>query len=123
MPNITLSPVIAAVRRAASPLTGGTTDYDPLLELIGDARLVLLGEASHGTQEFYRARAEITRRLIREKGFTAVAVEADWPDAYRVNRYVRGRGGDASSEEALGGFRRFPTWMWRNTEVLNFVEW
>lgn len=68
-------------------LHGHQTDYDPLMELIGEARVVLLGEASYGTQEFYRERAEITRRLIREKGFTAVAVEADWPDAYRVNRY------------------------------------
>src|SRR5262249_24634556 len=123
MPNVIFSPVTDAVRRAASPLTGEPGDYDPLLALIGDARLVLLGEASHGTQEFYRARAEITQRLIREKGFTAVAVEADWPDAYRVNRYVRSLGEDASSEEALGGFRRFPTWMWRNTEVRAFVDW
>ena len=65
-------------------------DYDRLLEFIGDARFVLLGEASHGTHEFYRHRAQITKRLIQEKGFTVVAVEADWPDAYRVNRYVRG---------------------------------
>nr|WP_228021576.1 erythromycin esterase family protein [Romeria gracilis] len=79
----------AALRQAAHPLTGEATDYDPLMELIGDARFVLIGEASHGTHEFYRERAEITKRLIQEKGFTAVAVEADWPDAYRVNRYVR----------------------------------
>src|SRR5437762_3653628 len=111
MPNITLSPVLDAVRRAASPLTGETADYDPLLELIGEARFVLLGEASHGTHEFYRARAEITRRLIREKGFVAVAVEADWPDAYRVNRYVRGANDDSNPDQALAGFKRFPTWM------------
>ena len=80
---------IEAVRAAAVPLTGEAGDWDALLELVGDARFVLLGEATHGTHEFYRARAEITRRLIVEKGFTAVAVEADWPDAYRVNRYVR----------------------------------
>src|SRR5713101_3097495 len=84
------------VRRAAHPLTGKTEDYDPLLVLIGDARFVLIGEASHGTHEFYRERARITKRLITEKGFTAVAVEADWPDAYRVNRYVRGASDDAS---------------------------
>ena len=98
-------------------------DYDPLLELIGDASLVLLGEASHGSHEFYRERALITRRLIEEKGFTGVAVEADWPDAYRVNRYVRGAREDADAEEALRGFQRFPTWMWRNAEVLDFVGW
>jgi erythromycin esterase-like protein len=111
-----------AVRHAAIPLTGAEGDYDALLELVGDARFVLLGEATHGTHEFYRARADITRRLVREKGFTAVAVEADWPDAYRVNRYVRGQGGDASADEALGGFERFPQWMWRNTEIIRLVE-
>ena len=112
-----------ALLREAHPLTGSTSDYDPLLELIGDANLVLLGEASHGTHEFYRERALITRRLIEEKGFAGVAVEADWPDAYRVNRYVRGAREDADAEEALRGFRRFPTWMWRNAEVLDFVGW
>ncbi len=111
------------VRPAAQELTGATRDYDALLERIGDARFVLLGEATHGTHEFYTERAEITRRLIREKGFSAVAVEADWPDAYRVNRYVQGIDDDASAEEALGDFRRFPTWMWRNTVVRDFAEW
>ncbi len=115
--------MVEAVRGAVHPLTGGAGDYDPLLERIGDARFVLLGEASHGTHEFYRERAQITRRLIREKGFTAVAVEADWPDAYRVNRYVRGRGDDAEAIDALAGFRRFPAWMWRNADVLDFVGW
>src|SRR5919205_993264 len=91
------------------PLTGAAADHDPLLERVGEARFVLLGEASHGTHEFYRARAQITKRLIQEKGFTAVAVEADWPDAYRVNCYVRGAGQDTTADEALGGFRRFPT--------------
>ena len=84
---------------------------------------MLIGEASHGTHEFYRERAQITKRLIREKGFTAVAVEADWPDAYRVNRYVRGRGDDAEAIDALAGFQRFPAWMWRNADVLDFVGW
>lgn len=108
---------------AAHPLVGEADDYDPLLTLIGEARFVLLGEASHGTHEFYRERAQITKRLIREKGFTAVAVEADWPDAYRVNRYVRGRGDDAEAVDALAGFRRFPAWMWRNADVLDFIGW
>jgi erythromycin esterase-like protein len=118
------TPTLAeAIRRAAHPLAGHAGDYDALLELVGDARVVLLGEASHGTHEFYHERARITRRLIEEKGFTTVAVEADWPDAYRVNRFVRGVGDDASASDALGGFRRFPTWMWRNTDVLDFVAW
>ncbi len=112
-----------SIRVAAHPLVGAPHDFDPLLRLIGDARFVLIGEASHGTHEFYRIRAEITKRLIREKGFTSVAVEADWPDAYRVNWYVQGRGTDEDAEEALEGFRRFPQWMWRNADVLDFVGW
>ena len=115
--------VVEAVRAAAVPLTGDAGDWDALLDLVGDARFVLLGEATHGTHEFYRARDEITRRLVREKGFTAVAVEADWPDAYRVNRYVRGAGTDTTPDAALGGFRRFPQWMWRNTDVVELVAW
>src|SRR5207237_9222443 len=90
-----------AVRAAARRLTGGAEDYDPLMKLIGDTPIVLLGEASHGTHEFYHERARITRRLIKEKGFTAVAVEADWPDAYRVNRFVRGASEDFDAVEAL----------------------
>jgi erythromycin esterase-like protein len=112
-----------AVVSAARPLSGGAFDYDPLVEFAGEAKRVLLGEASHGTHEFYRERAQITKRLIVEKGFSAVAVEADWPDAYRVNRYVRGDSKDAGASEALSGFRRFPTWMWRNADVLDFVGW
>ena len=82
--------LVKAVREAAYPLAGTARDYDALMDLVGEARFVLLGEASHGTHDFYHERAQITERLITEKGFTAVAVEADWPDAYRVNRYVRG---------------------------------
>ena len=111
------------VQEAAHPLIGDAHDYDPLMTLIGDAPLVLIGEASHGTHEFYRERAQITKRLIKEKGFTAVAVEADWPDAYRVNRYVRGMSTDSDAVEALSGFKRFPSWMWRNADVLDFVGW
>ncbi|MBR0665497.1 hypothetical protein GXW71_14135 [Roseomonas hellenica] len=110
-------------RRRITPLSGGAQDYDELLEAIGEARFVLLGEASHGTHEFYEERARITRRLIEEKGFAAVAVEADWPDAYRVNRYVQGAGEDLDAGAALMDFRRFPTWMWRNQVVVDFVEW
>src|ERR687890_1538637 len=120
----TVDPIlIDTVREAAHPLSGAAEDYDPLMDLAGDARLVLLGEATHGTHDFYHERAQITKRLIEEKGITAVAVEADWPDAYRVDRYVRGVSTDADATEALGGFKRFPTWMWRNTDVVEFVEW
>lgn len=122
-PAASPSDALTLLRRVAHPLTGASGDFDPLLDLIGDARFVLLGEASHGTHEFYRARADITRRLIEEKGFTGVAVEADWPDAYRVNRFVRGTNDDADAEEALSGFKRFPTWMWRNADVLDFIGW
>ncbi|HEX7595630.1 MAG TPA: erythromycin esterase family protein [Gemmatimonadaceae bacterium] len=111
------------LRRSAHPLSGNRLDFDPLIELVGDSRLVLLGEASHGTHEFYGARAEITKRLIREKGFSAIAVEADWPDAYRVNRYVQGRGNDTDASQALDGFKRFPQWMWRNADVVDFIGW
>lgn len=111
------------IRKASQPLEGDAHDYDNLLKLIHEARFCLLGEATHGTHEFYRERAEITKRLIKEKGFTAIAVEADWPDAFRVNRYVRSLGDDRNADEALSGFKRFPTWMWRNTVVFDFVEW
>jgi erythromycin esterase-like protein len=115
--------VTESLRKSAHPLRGMAKDYDPLLELTSDARFVLIGEASHGTHEFYRERAQITKRLILEQGFNAIAVEADWPDAYRVNRYVRGSGSDREAIEALEGFKRFPTWMWRNADVLDFIGW
>src|SRR5437899_6695701 len=111
------------VREIAQPLAGEARDYDALLQLIGDARFVLIGEASHGTHEFYFERAAITKRLIAEKGFSIVAIEADWPDSARVHRYVRGVNLDAHPDQALSGFRRFPTWMWRNIVMLEFVEW
>lgn len=123
MPARLKSALVDKLRGIGQPLTGATADYDFLLETIGDTRFVLLGEASHGTHEFYRERARITKRLIEEKAFTAVAVEADWPDAYRVDRYVRGTGDDAESVEALAGFERFPAWMWRNADVLDFIGW
>ncbi len=111
------------VAAAAIDAPGGMPPREVLDELIGEARVVLIGESSHGTHEFYDARAEITKWLIEEKGFNAVAAEADWPDAYRVNRYVQGLGADDSPEEALRGFERFPGWMWRNTVVRDFVGW
>ncbi|MDB5883223.1 MAG: Erythromycin esterase [Ramlibacter sp.] len=117
------SELLDALHTHLHPVHANPADYDPLLRLIGDARLVLLGEASHGTQDFYRERIAITRRLITEQHFTAIAVEADWPDAWRVNRYVRGLSDDADASAALAGFQRFPSWMWRNTEVRDFLEW
>lgn len=109
--------------KSYSLITGSSVDYLSLLDMVGEARIVLIGEASHGTHEFYRERNRITKELIRYKGFNAVAVEADWPDAYRVNRFVRGMGNDHNAEEALRDFQRFPAWMWRNTDVAAFVGW
>ncbi len=111
------------VASAAIDAPGGIPSHEVLEDLIGDARVVLIGESSHGTHEFYEARAEITKWLIENKGFNAIAAEADWPDAYRVNRYVRSLSDDSTPEEALGGFERFPAWMWRNTVVRDFVGW
>ena len=94
--------LVQIIRAAAHKIAVTATDYDPLVELIGDARFVLLGEASHGTHDFYQQRAQVPRRSIEEKKFTAVAVEADWPDAYRVNRYVRGTGAEMGRRRLLG---------------------
>ena len=114
---------IKKIREKAVVINSATDVADEILALVGDARYVLIGEASHGTHEFYQYRAAITNRLIEERDFSAVAVEADFPDAYRVNRYVRGFGGDVTADDALSAFSRFPLWMWRNREVLEFVEW
>ena len=114
---------VAAIRAAARPITGSTGDYDPLLAITREATFVLLGEASHGTEEFYRERARITQRLAREQGFTAMAIEGDWPDAERVNRYVRGLGDDRTAVQALSGFTRFPEWMWPNAPTRDLIEW
>ncbi len=112
-----------AIAEQATPMVGAHVDFDQLLDRIGDARFVLLGEASHGSHEFYRIRAELSKRLIREKGFAAIAAEADWPDASRINRYVRGGGEDAEASDALSEFQRFPQWMWRNADILDLVGW
>lgn len=101
----------------------GDADLDHLAELVAHKRIVLLGEATHGTHEFYDLRAALTRRLITEHGFAAVAVEGDWPDALRADRYVRNQGDDEDADSALGAFERFPRWMWRNDDVARFVEW
>ena len=110
------------IKKSAHPISGNPRDYDPLMKMIGDARFVLLGEATHGTHEFYRERALITRRLIEEKGFDAVVLEADWTDAYRVNEFVQGASRDRTAEQSLSGFTRFPQWMWRNTDFRDLVD-
>src|SRR5436190_18294977 len=118
----TLTRAAKAVAEVAHPI-GSESDYEPLRQLAGNHQVVLIGEASHGTHEFYEIRAELTKRMIAENGFRSLAVEADWPDALRVHRYVQGSGTEASAEAALGDLKRFPQWMWRNTVVLEFVEW
>lgn len=114
--------LLNSVRDHAVRLDGNLRDYEELLDQVGERSLVLLGESTHGTSEFYHMRAQITQRLIEEKGFDAVAVEADWPDAYRLNRFALGIG-DEESEQAFADFERFPRWMWRNRDVLRFIEW
>ena len=123
MPAIAERSLVDLVAHAAQPLTGDHTDFDAILSLAANARVVLIGEASHGTHEFYRIRAELTKRLIRELGFDGVAAEADWPDAYRITRYVHARGEDTDAADSLSDFARFPQWMWRNADVLDFVGW
>lgn len=117
------SAALDAVRSHARPLGPQLDGLAPLLELLVGNRFALLGEASHGTHEFYAQRAEITKRLITSQACQAVVIEGDWPDAYRVNRWVRGLDRDGTAAEALSGFERFPTWMWRNTAVRDFVHW
>src|SRR5688572_14996546 len=115
--------LLAEVKKLSRPLRT-PADLGSLLDRVKDARVVLLGEASHGTHEYYTWRAEITERLVEEHGFSFVAVEGDWPDCYRVNRFVKGYT-DAPSDarEALGAFRRWPTWMWANEEVADLAAW
>lgn len=115
--------LLAALRSLALPL-GSAADLDPLMVRIGDARCVLLGEATHGTHEFYTWRAELSRRLILERGFSFIAVEGDWPDCYRVNRYAKGYvDAGSTAREVLRAFARWPTWMWANEEVADLAEW
>lgn len=106
MPNS----LVDVISEKAEALVGAPDDFNSLIDLIGDARVVLIDKASHDTHEFYRIRAQISKVLIAQRGFNAVAVEADWPDAYRVNRFVRGASKDSDSVEALSGFQRFPQW-------------
>jgi erythromycin esterase-like protein len=111
---------VEEARGAATPLTGAPGELDALVARLAQSEVVLIGEATHGTEEFYRLRAEISQRLIAEHGFAGVVIEGDWPHARRVDRAVRG---GAQDPDPLGGFTRFPTWMWRNTAVRDFVDW
>jgi erythromycin esterase-like protein len=115
--------LVKEIRHFAQEITGSEQDYDALMEDIGDSSIVLLGEASHGSEEFYDERARITQRLIRQKGFSAVALEADWPDVRRIHQYLHLLQAEDSPASALGNFKRFPLWMWRNREMEKLVEW
>lgn len=123
MNNTDIKEVVELLNSSAYPLEN-SDDLDPLMALIGDAKYVMLGEASHGTHEYYTWRAKITQRLIKEKNFSFVAVEGDWPDCYRVNRFAKGylnSGKDTRS--VLSEFNRWPTWMWANWEMVAFIDW
>jgi erythromycin esterase-like protein len=115
-------PAVAQQLRALATPLESERSYDRLLDVIGDARFVLLGESTHGTHEFYVERARITQRLIEEKGFDAVVLEAEWPNMERVDSYVSGGESARSAEEALSAFTEFPRWMWRNREFADFLE-
>ncbi|WP_133130732.1 erythromycin esterase family protein [Legionella yabuuchiae] len=114
--------LVHILNEAAIPISH-QKNYEAILDDIGDARFVLMGEATHGTEEFYQTRIELTKLLIEQKGFMAVAIEGDWPDSYRINRYIMGLDGDDTAHEALQDFQRFPTWMWRNTTMPPFLSW
>jgi len=113
---------IAAIKSEARALSGAE-DYERVAAWVGDASVVLLGEASHGTHDFYESRVRLTRLLIENMGFSAVAIEGDWPDAYRVNKYVNSASLPGEAADALSGFDRFPTWMWRNRTIIDFISW
>ena len=116
-------PMVESIRRLARPLERAA-DLDPFINRVGNARFVLLGEASHGTADYYNWRFEISKRLIEEKGFRFIAVEGDWPDCYRVNQYIKGFSGDGqNAREVLHAFERWPTWMWANLEVVALCRW
>lgn len=123
MKGVNTNIISTTIRKNAYMLFGKPNDYDVLNDLVDGVDIALLGEASHGTKEFYQERIAITKHLIKNFGFNAVAIEGDWPDAYKVNEYVKGHLKHTSAKQSLDGFKRFPTWMWCNREVLGFVEW
>src|SRR3954454_9048941 len=115
--------MIGSLKKYAKPFHS-IDDLDPLLDAIGDAKYVLLGESSHGTSEFYTIRAELTKRLIQEKGFSFIAVEGDWPACQSINRYIKGFSPtEKDVREVLEDFNRWPTWMWANQEIIGLIEW
>jgi erythromycin esterase-like protein len=115
--------IIGAVKQWAYPLKS-KAGLQPLFDRVGNARIVMLGEASHGTHEYYTWRAHITQRLVEEKGFTFIAVEGDWPDCYELNRFVKGYDtGSKSAFKVLHNFNRWPTWMWANWEITALADW
>ena len=115
--------VVSAIKQWGYPLQS-KADLQPLFDKIGDAQIVMLGEASHGTHEYYTWRSYITKRLIEEKGFSFIAVEADWPDCYRLNRYIKGHDNTTKSAfNVLHSFNRWPTWMWANWEIVALTDW
>ncbi|VVC75547.1 hypothetical protein AQUSIP_08370 [Aquicella siphonis] len=115
--------LVEVIANAVQSLSEQPERYASLLDKIGDARIVLIGEATHGTREFYQARIEISQLLIEKKDFMAVAIEGDWPDAYRIHRYLQGMEDKENWNKALEGFTRFPAWMWRNTQMPPFLIW
>jgi erythromycin esterase-like protein len=115
--------LLESIKKHAKPYKS-VDDLDPLIDAIGDAKYVLLGESSHGTSEFYTIRAELTKRLIKEKGFSVIAVEGDWPSCQSINRYIKNFGTHTkNAREALEDFNRWPTWMWANQEMIELIEW
>ena len=115
--------LINAIKEQSLPLNDQSLDN--IIETIGNARIVMIGEASHGTSEFYTIRAELSKKLIEQKGFHVIAVEGDWPSVQTVNQYVKGFGDEGASakEVLIKSFNRWPTWMWANEEVEEFTEW
>lgn len=118
----TITSLTKAIKKFALPFNT-PEDFTPLFTAIGESRVVLLGEASHGTSEFYKVRAELTKRLIEEKGFTLIAVEGDWPSTQRINRFIKGYDTDLNKQNVLNVFERWPTWMWANEEISELVMW
>jgi erythromycin esterase-like protein len=118
-----LNPLEESIKKHAIPFVS-TEDLSHIIEAIGDAKIVLLGESSHGTSEFYTVRAELSKRLIEEKGFSIIAVEGDWPSTQHINRFIKGFGeAEQTVQEVLKAFNRWPTWMWANEEIADFVSW
>jgi erythromycin esterase-like protein len=115
--------MIQAIKDDAIPILE-TSDLNSLIDVLNDEKYVLLGESSHGTSEFYKVRAEISKKLIVDKGFTFLAVEGDWPACQQLNRYIKGYNQEETNLlKMLRSFNRWPTWMWANEELIDFIEW